>query len=145
MLNRLVSRSVFSHAEGIMRPNVFHGNFHQGCQTYGRFHVVGEHEEGSTSHEDTPVKSDTVTDYSHSQLCNSGLEECPAEIPFHKVTGSTFDKSVGLVRITQVGRRNDHVLYLLSQGYQHVSRSGTCGNVCFMLDCFIVNFGSFTG
>ena len=114
MLDRLVSRSVFSHAEGIMRPNVFHGNFHQGCQTYGRFHVVREHEESSTSHEDTPVKSDTVTDYSHSQLCNSGLEECPAEIPFHKVTGSTFDKSVGLVRITQVGRRNDHVLYLLS-------------------------------
>ena len=62
---RFVSRTVFTYAECVVCPDEFHWLFHQSSHTYGRFHVVGEYEEGTASSDHTTVERHTDTDTSH--------------------------------------------------------------------------------
>ena len=71
----------------------------------------GEYEESSASGDYTAVQCHTDTAASHSQLGNTGLEECTAEVTF--LEGMCFlEESVCLVGIGKVGRSNNHIFYL---------------------------------
>mgnify|MGYP007064540077 CR=1 FL=1 len=60
--------------------------------------------------------TDTAT--CHSQLGNTGLEECTAEITF--LEGMCFlEESVCLVGIGKVGRSNNHIFYLSGESTEH--------------------------
>ena len=49
----------------VLCPDEFHRLFHQSSHTYGRFHVIGEYEEGTASSDHTTVERHTDTDTSH--------------------------------------------------------------------------------
>src|SRR5580704_11319339 len=46
MLDRLVSRAVFTDTDRIVRENVDHGNFHDGTETDSRLAIIGKDEKG---------------------------------------------------------------------------------------------------
>ena len=144
LLYRFMGRTVFTYTEGIVCPDELHGNFHQGCHTYGRFHVVGEYEESSASGDYTAMQCHTDTATCHSQLGNTGLEECTAEVTF--LEGMCFlEESVCLVGIGKVGRSNNHIFYLSGESTEHSGRCCAGGNACFLFDGGPIHFGSLAG
>ena len=56
-----------------------------------------------------------------------------------------FQEAVGLVGVGEVGRGDNHVLYLCSQGTEYGGRCSTCGGAGFLLDGCPVNGGYLTG
>lgn len=110
LLYRFMGRTVFTYTEGIVCPDELHGNFHQGCHTYGRFHVVGEYEESSASGDYTAMQCHTDTATCHSQLGNTGLEECTAEVTF--LEGMCFLRNPSVLSELE-GRQKQQSYFLL--------------------------------
>ena len=126
VLDRLVRRAVLAYAERVVRPDIDHVQVHQCREADGRLHVVREDEEGAAGRNHAAVQCHTVHDAGHRQLRHAGLEEFAAEIALREGFG-LFQEAVGLVRIRQVGRSDDHVLHPLGQYAQHRRRRGARG------------------
>ncbi len=73
LFHRLVSRSVLAYAEGIVRENVLHRQFHKRRHTQSRFDIVAEDEESAASADTSAMKGDAVDCGGHSQLGHTGL------------------------------------------------------------------------
>ena len=73
LLYGLVCRTIFTDAEGIMRPDELHWELHEGCHTDSGLHVVREDKEGTAGRDDTTMKSHTDTEASHSELSYTWL------------------------------------------------------------------------
>ena len=80
LFNRFVRWTIFADAEGIVCPDEFHWQFHESCHTDGRFHIVGEHEEGSHCRDDTSVERHTDADTCHCQFRNASLEKSACKV-----------------------------------------------------------------
>ena len=102
LFNRFVCRSVFTYAEGVVRPDELNRLFHQGSHANCGFHVVREYEERTASYDYTSVERHTDTQTGHRQFGYAGLKECTAEITFHECM-CFFQEAVGLVRVGKVG------------------------------------------
>ena len=102
LFNRFVCRSVFTYAEGIVRPDELNRLFHQGSHSDSGFHVVGEYEECAAGYDYTSVERHADTYASHRQFGNTGLKECTTEIAFYECM-CFLQEAVGLVRIGKVG------------------------------------------
>ena len=76
LLYWLVSRTILTNAECIVGPYELDWKLHEGCHTDSWLHIVREYEEGTTSWDDTTMKSHTDATACHSKLCNTCLEEC---------------------------------------------------------------------
>ena len=144
LLNGFVSRTVFAHAERVVSPHVFYRELHERSHTESGFHIVGEYEECTASAVHTAVKRDAVHNCSHRELGNSGLQECAVECVRSNEAAAFFEESVGFVAVSQVCRRNEHIIHHSAEFGENVSRRLSSGDAGFMLDCAIVYFGEAT-
>ena len=117
VLNRLMRRTIFANAESVVSPDELDGKFHQRGHTDGRLHIIGEDKERPHRGDDSAVQSHTDAKAGHRQLRHSCLKETSGEIAFLNNV-CVGEKTVRLVRITQIGRRADHVLHIFRQHRQ---------------------------
>ena len=142
VLHGLVRRAVLAHAERVVRPDVDHMQAHQRREAHGGLHIIGEDEERAADGDHAAVQRHAVHHAGHRQLRDARLEEFTGEIALRERLG-LLQKSVGLVRVRQVGRSDDHVVDLLGIDAQHRSRSGARGHPGLHLDGLIVDLGEF--
>ena len=116
--------AVLANAECIVSPDILDGEFHEGRDAHGGFHIVGEYEECAASADDTAVEGDTVHHRGHGELGHTCVEEGAREIAFLEGM-CLLEEGIGLVGVGEVGRRDNHVADLLGQDSEHVSRSLT--------------------
>ena len=102
-----------------MRPDIDDVQPHEGRQADGRFHVVGEDEEGTACGNYAAVQSHTVHDAGHGELADAHLEELSGEVAFGEGF-RLFEEAVRLVRVAEVGRGDYHVAYLFREYAQHL-------------------------
>ena len=144
MFDGLMGGAVFSDAEAVVAPYIFHGQLHQGGHTHGWFHVVAENEERAAGGDYASVCHDAVHDGGHGQLADSGVEECSREIAVGKRVG-VAEESVGLVAVGEIGRGHDHIVDLGREFGEHVARCLACRYVVFMRNGLVVDFRQLVG
>ncbi len=71
LLDRLVGRTVFAEANGIVSEHVEHTLLHQRGHTHGIACVLHEHQEGRTVGNQTAVQGDAVHDRGHAELAHA--------------------------------------------------------------------------
>ena len=114
LLYGLMSGSILTHTECIVRPDEFHGELHEGCHTYCWLHIVGEDEECGARCDDASVECHAYAAACHGELCHTCLKECAGEVAFGECL-SLLEEGDSLVRFGKVGRRADHVGHLLCE------------------------------
>ena len=97
-----MGRTVFTHAECIVSPDILDGKFHESCHADRGFHVVGEYEECAACGDKTTVEYNTVHYRSHRKLGHAAVEECSGEIAVSERMG-LLEECIGLVRVGEVG------------------------------------------
>ena len=84
----------------------------------------------------------TDHDACHGEFGYTGLEELTAEVTFLDRVG-LLKKTVGLIGVGEVGRRNDHVAYVLREEREHYSTRITGSSTGFLLNQTPVDAGHF--
>ena len=143
LLDGLVRRTVLAHTERVVRPDVDHVQPHERRETHRGLHVVREDKEGAAGRDHAAVQRHAVHHAGHRQLRDARLEELARKVAPREGPG-LLEVTVGLVRIGEVGRGDDHVLDLLGIESQHRGRGGARGNVGLQLDRLVVDLGQLT-
>ena len=138
VFDRLMRRTVLAHAERVVRPDVLDRQTLQSSQTQYGLHVIGEDEESPASRNHASVKRHSVHDAGHRELGHARLQEAAGEIALAHRMG-LLQETVGLVRVAQVGRSDDHVLHMLGQIREHGGRSGARSHVVAAIDLRVVD------
>ena len=74
LLNRLVRRAVFAHADGVMRKHINRVDLHQRCHTNGVTGIFREHQKGAAVRTETTVQDQTVHDRRHAKFTHTVVE-----------------------------------------------------------------------
>jgi len=74
MLDRLVGRPILAQTDAVVRPDVDHGQAHQGGKAHGPPHVVGEDQEGRAVGDQASVSRHAVQDCAHAVLADPEVD-----------------------------------------------------------------------
>src|SRR5690348_8465358 len=77
MLHRLVGGAVLAQADRVVRTDIDHRQPHDGSETNGRLHVIGEDQEGAAEHSKSAMRGDAVETGGHTVLSNSPVKGAP--------------------------------------------------------------------
>ncbi len=74
MLDRLVRRTVFADADGVVGPHVGDRQIHEGGEAHGPAHEVGEHEERAAVSAGEAIGGDTVEGSTHGEFAHAEVQ-----------------------------------------------------------------------
>ena len=120
LLHRLVRRAVFADADGIVREDVDHRQFHQRAQADGRAHVVAEDQEARAVGPQLRERH-AVDDRSHGVLADAEVEIAAAVVgrarnrPRRRTSGASWWRAPDPPRRRSARAR-------LGDGVQHLAR-----------------------
>ena len=80
VLDRLVGRAVLAEADGVVGPDVGHGQLHDRRQPDRRAHVVGEDEERAAVHAGAAVQGDAVHHRAHGVLADAEVQHAAVRV-----------------------------------------------------------------
>mmetsp|Transcript_1401 Transcript_1401/g.2103 ORF Transcript_1401/g.2103 Transcript_1401/m.2103 type:complete len:574 (+) Transcript_1401:591-2312(+) len=131
VLNGLMSRSILTHANGIVGEDPARGDFHESRQADHGLHVVREDEEARAKRADL-AQGHTVHDRSHGVLADSKVEvttgvRSPSRLGRHEVTIRGILEA-GLSGRRQIGRTSKEVRTRLGDRLHDLSVRNTTGH-----------------
>ena len=120
LLDGLVRRSVFTHANRVVRENVNRRDFHQRAETHARPHVIAKIKERSAERPEFRQRH-SVYDRPHGMFPHAEVDVPPA-ILFRVEISRAVEGQIRLVGLGQVCRSANQPGDLLRQGVQRFSR-----------------------
>ena len=117
LLNRLVSRAIFTQTDGVVGVNEDGALLHQGGHAQGVAGVLHEHQEGGAVGDETTVQGDTVHDGGHAELAYTVVDVVAGGIVVGQGLGTGPHGQVGR---RQVGRTTHELRQQLAERFQRV-------------------------
>jgi hypothetical protein len=107
-----------------MGEDIDHPQTHHRRQSYGRPHVVGEHQKGPAIRDQAPIERDAVHHRAHGVLAHPIMDIAPSPI---LLAERFLALNVGLVGTRQVSRAPHELRQMGGQGVEHFTRGDACG------------------
>src|SRR5450631_3711186 len=130
LFDRLMSRAIFADADGVMREDMKHRQFHQGSKADRRLHVVAENQERRTERAQM-AKPHSVDDGAHGVFANAEMHVAAAGGLCLQCT-SAIERQVGLGGWREIGSAAQNPRHILGDGVEHLPRGVACRNAFFI-------------
>src|SRR2546421_5228608 len=135
MLNRLVSRSIFTLADRIVRPDVDHWDFHECAEPDCRACVITEDQEPGAERPDFG-KCHTIDDCAHGLLSDAKVEVPPGIVSCLKIATS-FEGQARFGRRCQIRCTTDQPGDIFGDGIEYLAGGFATGEPLWIrLECW---------